>query len=196
MDHGKIGLKMEQNDFNKVKNEYKQKQLEYEIAKTFYNNIPYLKFAQKTVIFSFLVIFILLTSYIYQNSNIVDFLAYLGVAIFIGFFLFSLTFIETSNFIINKTQFDTSYLDKVKNKIEQNLKSKYDNSIITSAITEFLNELHENKELPSCKAIVQLCENYKTRFETSQYFFNKMQKNIRKIAQNNQIQEYIKEYNQ
>ena len=86
MDHGKIGLKMEQNDFNKVKNEYKQKQLEYEIAKTFYNNIPYLKFAQKTVIFSFLVIFILLTSYIYQNSNIVDFLAYLGVAIFIGFF--------------------------------------------------------------------------------------------------------------
>ena len=59
-----------------------------------------------------------------------------------------------------------------------------------------MNELHENKELPSCKAIVQLYENYKTRFETSQYFFNKMQKNIRKIVQNNQIQEYIKEYNQ
>ena len=27
MDHGKIGLKMEQNEFNKVKNEYKQKQI-------------------------------------------------------------------------------------------------------------------------------------------------------------------------
>ena len=35
MDHGKIGLKMEQNEFNKVKNEYKQKQLEYKVAKTF-----------------------------------------------------------------------------------------------------------------------------------------------------------------
>lgn len=85
-------------------------------------------------------------------------------------------FIETSNFIINKTNFDTSYLDKVKNKIEQNLKSKYDIFIITSTITEFLNESYKNKELPSCKAIIQLCESYKTRFETSQYFFNKMQK--------------------
>ena len=196
MDHRKIGLKMEQNEFNKVKNEYKQKQLEYKVAKTFYNNIPYLKFTQKTVICSFLVIFILLTSYIYQNSNMVDFLAYLGVAIFIGFFLFSLIFIETSNFIINKTKFDTSYLDKVKNKIEQNLKSKYDDFAIKSAITDFLNKLHENKELPSCKAISQVCECYQSKLETSKYFSNKMQKNISKIAQNNQIQEYIKEYNQ
>lgn len=189
-------LEMELNDFNKVKNEYKQKQLEYAVAKTFYNNIPYLKFAQKTVIFSFLAIFILLTSYIYQNSNIVDFLAYLGMAILIGFFLFSLMFIETSGFIINKTKFDISYLDKVKNKTKQNLTSKYDDSIITSAITEFLNELHENKELPSCKAISQVCECYQSKLETSKYFSNKMQKNISKIAQNNQIQEYIKEYNQ
>lgn len=189
MDHGKIGLKMEQNDFNKVKNEYKQKQLEYEIAKTFYNNIPYLKFAQKIIIFSYIVTVVL---YAYNRMDFLDFffLVVLGNAI-----PFLLLFAEISASIINKTKINKSYLDKVKNEIEQKLKSKYDVSIIRSTTINLLNELSKHKEVPSCIAVYQLFESYKKEFATSQCSFKKMQDKISKIKQNNQIQEYINQYN-
>lgn len=182
--------------YNQYQREYEQSKLKYEIAKTFYNNIPYLKFAQNTMIFNFLVIFILLTSYFYQNYNILDFFACLCMVIFTGFLLCSLVFIRKSDFIINKTIINTSYLDKATNKIEENLKLKYDESRIKSEISNYLNKLPEDKEFPYSNIIRQLYENYKTQFKTSRYFFNKRQKIIKNMTDNNQIQEYINRYNQ
>ena len=111
-------LEMELNDFNKVKNKYKQKQLEYEVAKTFYNNIPYLKFAQKIIIFSYIVTVVL------YAHNRMDFLDFFFLIVLGNTIPFLLLFTVISASIINKTKINKLYLDKIKNEIEQKIKIK------------------------------------------------------------------------
>lgn len=205
-------------EYKRVIQQYEQKKMEYDVAKIFYFNIPYLIFINIIAIALTLVMvgFGLFNVISLQNPNqdfdlfgfiVNSWLPMLLLACMIG----SISSI-ISDYLMQKMKIDDRYLGKVLSKINKkfyasfslncdfiilNTKPSNNNECefdVKEAVNHFLNSLYDNSseyKLVTYQKIAELKQKYENQLDEEKANLNKTKEKLERLKQQALIKEYI-----
>lgn len=196
---------MEQKKINdlskKYQQEYEQSKLKYEVAKVFFDNIPFWKYANSFFLIS-IGLFVYTLGYIIWNNQMDKILL-----LFINYIFFCICvyiiLIPVMGWIKpNKKYFHTvlNQIDKKSKCIELKETDSKSQEQVKIVVNEILNTLNNNDKTISYLDIYEVYKKLKNQLRRATNDFknldNKIDTIIKKRKQKENIREYIKEYMQ
>lgn len=203
-------------EYQQAIQKYEQKKLEYDVAKIFYLNIPYMIFINMIAITLVLVMveFVLLNVISIHNPNqdfdLFVFIVNLWLPMLLLACIIGAISSLISDYIMQKMKIDDRYLSKVISKINKkfyaNLNcdcimlntrpSNYNDSEldVKEAVNHFLNSLCDDSseyKLVTYEKIKELKQKYETKLDEENVNLDKEKEKLERLKQQALIKEYI-----